>query len=80
MQLLMALVITSMAGGIMVLVWLAYRGFLRKMFLGARDLAFGGKRRGVQSDPEPTLAELLKRKMPYAPAIAIGTFMSFFAG
>lgn len=80
MQLLMALVITSMAGGIMVLAWLAWRGFLRKMFLGACNLAFRGKRRGMQSDPEPTLAELLKRKMPYAPAIAIGTFMSFFAG
>ena len=80
MQLFIALVITSLAGGIMVLAWLAWRGFLRKMFLSAGDLVCGSQRRGIQSDPEPSLAELLKRKMPYAPAIAIGTFMSFFAG
>jgi prepilin peptidase CpaA len=80
MQLFISLVITSLAGGIMVLAWLAWRVFLRKLFLGAGDLIFGRQRRGMQSDPEPTLAELLKRKMPYAPAIAIGTFMSFFAG
>jgi prepilin peptidase CpaA len=80
MQLFVALVITSLAGGIMVLAWLAWRGFLRKLFLGAGALVFGRQLRGIQSSPEPSLAELLKRKMPYAPAIAIGTFMSFFAG
>ena len=31
------------------------------------------------SEAEMTLDDFLKRKMPYAPAIAIGTFMSFFA-
>jgi len=80
MQLLLALVITSMAGGIMVLGWLAWRKLFRKLFLCAGDLAFGWKRRGMQSDPEPSLNELLKSWMPYVPAIAIGTFMSFFAG
>jgi prepilin peptidase CpaA len=80
MQLFIALVITSMAGGIMVIGWLAWRKLFRKLFLCAGDLAFGWKRRGMQSDPEPSLNELLKSWMPYVPAIAIGTFMSFFAG
>jgi len=74
------LFITSLAGGIMVLGWLAWRKLFRKLFLGAGDLVFGRQRRGIQSDPEPSLNELLKSWMPYVPAIAIGTFMSFFAG
>jgi prepilin peptidase CpaA len=80
LQLFVALVITSLAGGIMILAWLAWRGFLRKLFLGAGALVSGRQLRGISSGPEPSLAELLKRKMPYAPAIAVGTFMSFFAG
>lgn len=75
-QLIFALVIAGVAGGIMVLCWAACSGFLKELFSGAGDLVFGGKHR----DPELTLANPLKRKMPYAPAIAIGTLMSFFAG
>ena len=80
MQLLVALVMTSIAGGIMILCWIAYRKFLRGMLLGAGDLVFGERRSGKDGETESSLADLLKRKMPYAPAIAIGTFMSFFAG
>jgi len=58
-QLLIALVITAMAGGIMVLVWALFSGHLKDMFKGAGNH--------------------LKRKMPYAPAIAVGTLISFFA-
>jgi len=58
-QLFIALVVTAMAGGIMVLLWALFGGFLKDMFKGAGDR--------------------LKRKMPYAPAIAIGTLISFFA-
>jgi prepilin peptidase CpaA len=47
-----------MAGGIMVLLWALFGGFLKDMFKGAGDH--------------------LKRKMPYAPAIAVGTLISFF--
>src|SRR3978361_2304722 len=40
-QLLFALVIPSMAGGIMALCWAAAGGFLGELFLGAGDLVFG---------------------------------------
>jgi prepilin peptidase CpaA len=58
-QLFIALIVTAMAGGIMILVWALVRGHLKDMFKGAGDH--------------------LKRKMPYAPAIAVGTLISFFA-
>jgi prepilin peptidase CpaA len=57
-QLFYALVVTAMAGGIMVLGWALFNGYLKDMFKGAGDH--------------------LKRKMPYAPAIAVGTLVSFF--
>jgi prepilin peptidase CpaA len=78
-QLFIALVVTAMAGGIMVLVWAACGGFLKDLFDGAGDVAFGWKKRGELRDPEITLSNPLRRKMPYAPAIAIGTLISFFA-
>jgi len=58
-QLFIALIVTAMAGGIMVLGWALFGGFLKDLFKGAGDH--------------------LKRKMPYAPAIAVGTLISFFA-
>jgi prepilin peptidase CpaA len=59
----------------MVLCWAVVGGFFKELFTGASELAFSWKRR----NPELTLANPLKRRMPYAPAIAIGTLMSFFA-
>ena len=47
--------------------------------MGAGDLVFGWKKRGLRRNPESSLANPLKRKVPYAPAIAIGTLLSFFA-
>jgi len=78
-QLFMALILTSIAGGIMVLLWIFYAKFLRKLILWMRHSVFGGKQQESPSEAEMTLDDFLKRKMPYAPAIAIGTFMSFFA-
>jgi prepilin peptidase CpaA len=78
-QLLIALVIAGMAGGIMVLCWAAFGGFFKELFTGAGDLVFGWKERGLQRDPDLVLTNPLKRKMPYAPAIAIGTLISFFS-
>lgn len=74
-QLFFALVYTGVAGGIMVLCWAVLGGFFKELFTGASGLVFGWKQR----DPELTLANPLKRRMPYAPAIAIGTLMSFLA-
>ncbi len=78
-QLFLALVITGMVGGIMVLCWAAFGGFLKELFTGAGDLVFGWKERGSLRDPDLALTNPMKRKMPYAPAIAIGTLMSFFS-
>jgi prepilin peptidase CpaA len=76
-QLFFALVVTAMAGGVMVFIWAACGGFLKDLFAGASTLAFGWKNREVRQ--EMALSNPLKRKMPYAPAIAIGTLISFFA-
>lgn len=78
-QLILALVITGMVGGVMVFCWAVFGGFLKELFTGAGNLAFGWTDRGGLRDPEMVIANPLKRKMPYAPAIAIGTLISFFA-
>lgn len=78
-RLMMALVVTGMAGGIMALCWAAAGGLLGELFTGAGNLVFGMKDRGFKVDPELTLSNPRARKMPYAPAIAIGTLISFLA-
>ena len=78
-QLLFALVITSMVGGIMAICWAAAGGFLGELFQGTGELIFGLKKRGLRPHPELVLSDPLTRKMPYAPAIAIGTIFSFFS-
>ena len=77
-QLGVALIVTGLAGGVMVLGWAAMGGFMKDLFAGTGDLLFGWRRRGMHRDPEMVLSNPRKRKMPYAPAIAIGTLFSFF--
>jgi prepilin peptidase CpaA len=78
MQLLLALVLTGIVGGVMALCWAAFGGFLGEAFKGTGDLIAGIKERGMRAHPELVLSNPLARKMPYAPAIAIGTLLSFF--
>jgi len=78
-QLFTALVLTGLAGGLMALCWAVYGGFLADLFKGSGELIFGLKKRGLRPHPELVLANPLARKMPYAPAIAIGTLISFFS-
>lgn len=78
-QLMMAIVLTAMAGGIMALIWALCGGFLGELFSGSSDLLFGWKGRGMKAPPEMALSNPRARKMPYAPAIAIGTLISFFS-
>jgi len=78
-QLFIALIVTGMAGGAMVLCWAAFGGFLKELFSGAGDLVFGWQQRGTLRDPKMGIANPMMRKMPYAPAIAIGTLISFFS-
>ena len=72
-QLIYALVFTGLVGGLMALAWAVWGGFLGELFQHTGDLVFGAK----EERGEATLANPLRRKMPYAPAIAIGTLMSF---
>jgi prepilin peptidase CpaA len=78
-QLLLALVLTGIVGGIMVLSWAIFGGFVGELFVGTGELIFGLRKRGLRPHPELVLSNPLTRKMPYAPAIAIGTLISFFS-
>jgi prepilin peptidase CpaA len=71
-QLFIALVITGMAGGIMALGWAVAGGFLKQALRGTAGLVFGDRKGMSLSDPNT-------RKMPYAPAIAVGTILSFLS-
>ena len=77
-QLFLALVITGLAGGVMVLGWAICGGFFKDLFSGTADFLFGWKQRGMHRDPDPVVAKPAKHYIPYAPAIAVGTLMSFF--
>lgn len=71
-QLLVALVMTSLIGGVMAVGWALIGGFLAGALRGTANLVLG-KRKGL------TLASPGARKMPYAPAIALGTILSFLS-
>ena len=78
-QMVVALVLTGLAGGVMALAWAAFGGFLGELFRNTGSLIFGWKDRGLRPHPEMHLDNPRARKMPYAPAIAIGTLVSFFS-
>lgn len=78
-QMLLALVLTGVAGGVLALCWATAGGFLGELFTGTGDLMAGVRSRGLRPHPELVLTNPLARKMPYAPAIAIGTLISFFS-
>jgi prepilin peptidase CpaA len=73
-QLFLALVMTGLVGGVMALAMAAWGGFLKELFRHTGDLVFSAKARG-----EAVLSNPRRHKMPYAPAIAIGTLISFLA-
>jgi prepilin peptidase CpaA len=79
MQLFLALIITGIVGGIMAVVWAIFGGFMGELFTDTGDLLFARGKRKAEGTPALTLSNPLARKMPYAPAIAIGAIMSFFA-
>jgi len=78
-QLFVAMVLTGFVGGMMALGWAARGGFLADLFKGSGDLVLGWTKRGLKPHPSLVLSNPATRKMPYAPAIAIGTLISFFA-
>jgi prepilin peptidase CpaA len=78
-QLGTALVVMGVAGGVMAVLWAARGGYLKESLSGAGDLILGVGKRGLRPHSTLLLTNPAARKMPYAPAIAIGTIFSFLA-
>lgn len=83
-QMLIALILISLAGGVMALGWALKGGFAGELFHETGNLVLGGRKKKVPAANSPTAAPAeagpaRRRMMPYAPAIAIGTLLSFFA-
>jgi prepilin peptidase CpaA len=78
-QLFFALFATAIVGGVMAVGWAIFGGFLPDLLKGSGNLIFGHKKEGAEPAEELKLSNPRTRKMPYAPAIAIGTLLSFFA-
>jgi prepilin peptidase CpaA len=77
-QLIIALVMMGLSGGVMALFWALWHGALRRSFAGVRDLLISWKT-GLRPHSTLVLENPAALKMPYAPAIAIGTLFSFFS-
>jgi prepilin peptidase CpaA len=78
-QLEIALQYMGFAGGVMAFGWAIQGGFLKEMLGGTGDLIFGFRKRGLRPHATLVLTNPSARKLPYAPAIAIGAILSFFA-
>ncbi len=72
-QLLIALVLTALVGGAMALGAVAWGGYLGKIVRRTGGLVLGP----TQENGEAVLDPPRPRYVPYGPAIAIGTLMSF---
>ncbi len=78
-QMGVALVVTGLAGGILALMWAARHRCLKDSMDGTSELVLSLWTNGIRPHSSLVLDNPLARKMPYAPAIAIGTIFSFFA-
>ena len=79
-QLLLALVVMGLVGGVITLVMAWWGGFLGESLDGAGDLLAGFGKRGLKPHPRLVLSNPRAKSLPYAPAIAIGVIFSFFGG
>ena len=78
-QLVLALVLIGVVGGVMALAWAAFGGFLGEMFSGAGDLLFGWGKRGLHTPPDLKLSEPKGAEDALcARNCTIGTLISFF--
>lgn len=77
-QLIFTLVFMGLAGGLFAFGWAICGGFLTEALSGAGDVIFGLPKRGLRPHPTLVLTNPATRKIPYVPAIAIGTILSFF--
>jgi prepilin peptidase CpaA len=78
-QTIFAIVITFCAGAVIGIIWAAARGSLMKSFDSTGDLLVGFGKNGLRGHQTIVLDNPDCMRIPYAPAIAIGTLFSFFA-
>ncbi len=78
-QLIFAFVFMGLAGGLMAFAWAICCGYVGDLGSSTAELIFGARKRGFRPPAGLNLANPKTRKMPYAPAIALGTILSFFA-
>ena len=78
-QIFLAFVFMGLAGGVMALAWAIKGRFVQESVDGVADLIFGVRKRGFRPHGTLALTNPNARKMPYAPAIAVGVILSFFA-
>src|SRR5713101_1071376 len=77
-QLLFALVATGIAGGFLAAGYALWCGSLGRSLDTTAELVSGFGKQGFRPHPTITLDNAVSLKMPYAPAIAMGTIFSFF--
>jgi prepilin peptidase CpaA len=78
-QVFFALVMTALAGGVLAVGYALYHRSLGSSLSGTSDLVAGILRGKNQRNGQISLANPTALSVPYAPAIAIGTLMAFFA-
>ena len=78
-QLQVALVVTFVAGAVIGILWALCTRSLARSLASTGDLLAGFRRRGIRPHDTIVLENAAMLKIPYAPAIAIGTLFSFFA-
>ncbi len=78
-QLFLALVFTGLAGGVMVLLSSAIRGQMTDLFRETSTLLFASRERRTLNHLAAAQGNRSSGTIPYGPAIAVGTLISFFA-
>jgi len=77
-QFFLAFVVTGIVGGIMAGSYALFHGSLGRCLDNTSDLLAHVGKSGLRSHPEVRLDNAAALSIPYAPAIAIGTLLSFF--
>jgi len=78
-QLFLAFVVTGIVGGILAGCYALFHGSLGKSFDSTANLLAHFAKSGLRPHPEVRLDNRAALSIPYAPAIAIGTMLSFLA-
>lgn len=78
-QLLIAVIVTGLAGGIIAVFAALCGGYLREVLRNTSEIVLFWDKKSRQADKRIPQANGVRRTIPYSPAIAIGTALSFLA-